>query len=170
MLTVVCPSCRNSIGLPEPLTAAVYTCPHCRQPISAPAPRRSAPPKPAAFEFDTENEDDAESAPRPPRRRLNASPVGDFLVFRLMVTPLIIQIVFWIGVLVCFGVGGRMIAEAVDTEGPMKRSVSVTMLASGAAVALVGPLLWRVYCELAIIFFKIHDELKEANDRKRYRS
>lgn len=39
--------------------------------------------------------------------------------------------------------------------------------ATGLAIMLVGPLILRVYCELAIVFFKIHDELKEMNDRPR---
>jgi hypothetical protein len=87
-----------------------------------------------------------------------------------MVTPLIIQIVFWIGVLACLGLGGRMISEAFDTDGPGQRKVSIYLLAMGVTVAFAGPLVVRIYCEMSIIFFRIYDELKEANDRQRYRS
>jgi len=128
-----------------------------------------------AFDFDDDDEADDEPAPRsgggsPPRRRKNSNPVGDFFVFRLMVTPLIIQIVFWLGVLASVGLGVRMIAEGLDTKRPGRNEVSIYMIAAGVAITFGGPLLVRVYCELAIIFFKIHDELKEANDRGRYRS
>ena len=54
-------------------------------------------------------------------------------------------------------------SEATRTRMPF----SAIGFATGLAIMLVGPLILRVYCELAIVFFKIHDELKEMNDRPR---
>lgn len=36
----------------------------------------------------------------------------------------------------------------------------------GVMILVFGPVLVRLYCELLIIIFKIHDELKVANDRR----
>jgi hypothetical protein len=42
-------------------------------------------------------------------------------------------------------------------------------VAVGLVMLIFGPLLIRILCELDIILFKIHDELKESNDRQRHR-
>ncbi len=103
-----------------------------------------------------------------------------------MITPIIIQIVFWLGVLGCVAVGGRIMLASFDTpdysrdferytaESDKKaksapaRHFSVATFASGLAIVLLGPLGIRILCELDIILFKIHDELKASNDRHRY--
>lgn len=76
-----------------------------------------------------------------------AEDVGEFLAFRKMITPLIIQIVFWIGVVGCviwsimfFSFGGMAIVM-------------------GLLVLVVGPLAVRIYCELLIVMFRIYSEL-----------
>jgi hypothetical protein len=129
-----------------------------------------------AFEFDDEEDDDrdrdrrrAARRSRPDHSREQGSLVGDFLTFRSMVTPVIIQVVFWIGVLLCVAVGLRTIVSSTDGGGLGRKEFSPTMFAAGIAAILIGPVLVRVYCELLIIFFKIHDELKEANNRERRR-
>ena len=109
-----------------------------------------------------------------------------------MITPVLIQIVFWVGTAICLFAGVRLVVasfEAYDDMGSRKwisdedgelrpppgkiKSIesgsrtrfSVGTFVYGLAVMLFGPLLLRVYCELAMIFFKIHDELKELNNR-----
>ena len=47
---------------------------------------------------------------------------------------------------------------------------AVMEFAGGLMIVVMGPLVLRIACELDIILFKIHDELKSANDRARYRS
>jgi hypothetical protein len=78
----------------------------------------------------------------------------DFWAFRTMVTPVIIQIIFWIGIAVCLAVGLGFIGSAV-TLGYK------TNLYKGLAVLLLGPLGVRVYCEILIIFFRINETLTE---------
>ncbi len=177
MPTVACPACGKSVTLPDPPTAAAYSCPHCRNPVPSPAPpgaaRRTPASKPEAFDFDGESDgdepDEPASRPRQGSRRPPTNPLGDFLTFRWMITPLVIQIVFWLGVIGCIGFGGRTVVESFDAGGAGQKKPSVPLLAMGLVIATVGPLMVRIYCELLIIFFKIHDELKEANDRTRYR-
>lgn len=75
--------------------------------------------------------------------------MGDFWAFRKMITPVIIQVIFWIAVLVCVVMG------------------IVTMTRGGIAVFgglliwILGPLFARIYCELLIVIFRIHENLTE---------
>jgi hypothetical protein len=83
----------------------------------------------------------------------------DFFAFRKMITPVIIQILFWLGVLGCI-IGG---AVSILTGG-------VTLLTGGGLVSglpvligifwiFVGPILVRIYCEVLILFFRMNDNL-----------
>ncbi len=72
--------------------------------------------------------------------------MGDFLAFRKMITPLIIQVLFWIGVAVCIIVG--LVGLAGGQFG-------------GIVVILLGPVMVRIYCELLIVVFKIHQSLEQ---------
>lgn len=70
-----------------------------------------------------------------------------FTSFDNMITPTIIKILFWIGV------GASLLTGLI------------IMFAGGFAVILgliwlvLGPVLVRVYCELLIVIFKIHESL-----------
>lgn len=118
--------------------------------------------------------------PRPPHK-----PIADFFTFRLMITPLLIETVFWIGSLLCIIAGGKIMFDsqtaatparqfapgddvivAEATKGGFKKVEFVT----GVLLMFLGPLVVRIVCELDIVLFKIHDELKSANERAQYRS
>jgi hypothetical protein len=73
--------------------------------------------------------------------------VKDFLFFRRMLTPLIIQIIFWVGAVVAF-VGGIV---AMFTTGFLY----------GLLTAILGPILVRIWTELIIVLFKINDSLSD---------
>ncbi len=78
----------------------------------------------------------------------------DFFAFRSMVTPFIIQIIFWLGLLVCLGVAIFLIAFGVKLH-------DYTDVYKGLAILLLGPLGVRIYCEILIIFFRINETLTE---------
>ncbi|MCE9560482.1 MAG: hypothetical protein K8U57_00365 [Planctomycetes bacterium] len=110
-----------------------------------------------------------------------------------MLTPVLIQIVFWIGSFICVFQGGRIAlegfqekkvaAEKADTKtrddmppGLSKRDEAEIQardtrgsiqMAAGFALMTFGPLIIRIWCELTIVPFSIHRELKIANDRRR---
>lgn len=74
--------------------------------------------------------------------------------FDRMITPVIIQILFWVGVAVSVLAGiAMMIAGCAANYGG---GAQVFM---GLVTLVVGPLLTRVYCELLILLFKIFDRL-----------
>ena len=79
---------------------------------------------------------------------------GEFLSFRKMITPSVIQILFWIGVIVCVLAGLASIVGGSYLPGP-----GGTIY--GLLVLFVGPIIVRVYCEILIVVFRIHDSLAE---------
>jgi hypothetical protein len=81
----------------------------------------------------------------------------DFWAFRTMVTPVIIEILFWIGAICCLIIGGIMIIYGAThyQAGPPN------YLWEGVLVFLLGPLVVRVYCEILIVFFRINETLTE---------
>lgn len=83
--------------------------------------------------------------------------MSDFWSFRSMVTPLIIQIIFWIGVIACLVGGAILIILGLSGYQPDRGQY----LWTGIGVFLLGPLAVRVYCEILIVFFRINETLTE---------
>jgi hypothetical protein len=81
----------------------------------------------------------------------------DFWAFRTMVTPVIIQVLFWAGAGACVVMGAVMVMYGVTyyQEG------GATSLWKGVLLFLFGPLVVRVYCEILIIFFRMNETLTE---------
>ena len=73
--------------------------------------------------------------------------MNEFLSFRKMITPIFIQVIFWIAVAVSI-----IAAIGVMFQG------GVAILA-GLVFLVIGPFMARIYCELLIILFRIYDEL-----------
>jgi zinc ribbon protein/uncharacterized protein DUF4282/uncharacterized protein DUF2510 len=71
--------------------------------------------------------------------------VGDFLAFRKMITPYVIQIVFWIGLVAILVVSVGLISN----DQPL----------AGLLILAFGALYWRIVCEFIIVFFRMNDSL-----------
>ncbi len=80
--------------------------------------------------------------------------MSDFWAFRTMVTPVIIQVLFWVGVIVCIIAGVVMIGMGIKLPGDQ-------LVLKGVLLAILGPLGVRVYCEILIVFFRINETLTE---------
>ncbi len=78
---------------------------------------------------------------------------GEFLSFRKMITPVIIQVIFWLGV-----VGSVLVGLGAVLGG---RGLY------GLGLIVVGPIVVRIECELLIIMFRIHDALQDIRSAKR---
>ena len=87
----------------------------------------------------------------------NNSKLMDFLAFRYMVTPVIIQVIFWLGIVVI--VFGALAQLSSPFGNPL----------GGLLLLVVGPLFWRVICELYILLFRIHSSLNEVKNELRQR-
>ena len=79
----------------------------------------------------------------------------DFLAFRKMITPIIIQVLFWIGVAFSVIVGLIQIASSFGRYG------GGFSFLGGLLVIIIGPIMARIYCELLILIFRMYDTLLE---------
>ena len=87
--------------------------------------------------------------------------MDDYLTFRKMMTPIIIQVVFWIGAVIVALYGlWQIFAGATANYG------GGPVVLKGLVTLLLGPLFWRIFCELLIVIFRINDTLTEiAGDK-----
>lgn len=85
--------------------------------------------------------------------------MDDFLKFRKMITPTIIQVLFYVlaGLTALSGLG-MMIAS------PFQRYGGVGLFFSGLVTLVLGPVIVRIYCELLILFFRMNETLTEIKN------
>ena len=89
----------------------------------------------------------------------------EYLSFRKMITPVIIKVLFWIGVAVPVISGLVMIGGSFGRYGG-----GATTFLMGLFTMLLGPVVVRIYCEILILIFQINDtltEIKEALAKKK---
>ncbi|MCH8309554.1 MAG: DUF4282 domain-containing protein [Chloroflexi bacterium] len=82
----------------------------------------------------------------------------DFLTFRRMITPTLIQIAFWLAIVatVIFGLAGLAFGDGLGKLG-------------GLAILIFGPLYARVIAELFILVFRMNEtltDIKNNTDRR----
>ncbi len=85
--------------------------------------------------------------------------LSDFLKFDKMITPVIIKIIFWIGLAVSTITALSLVFSGLNN--PWGGGFEVLL---GLLTLILGPLTVRVYCELLIIAFKINDSLSEIKE------
>ena len=85
---------------------------------------------------------------------------GDFWAFKRMITPAIIQILFWVGSIITMIFGIIQIVIGVTESYGGGGLVLV-----GLITTLIGPLIIRIYCELLILLFRMHETLIEIKNK-----
>ena len=101
------------------------------------------------------------------------------LQFRKFITPLAIQIIFWIraAASVISGIGliiagARFRVSCNNAEGGMPVMPMGPMLPPGLTIfggllqIFLGPVIVRIWCELIMLFFRIYDTLQEIPRRR----
>jgi|GEM_PF-2666892 len=78
--------------------------------------------------------------------------MSDFMSFRRMVTPFVIQILFVLGCLAVVVAGAVLIGRGLR-EHDAREAVS------GIGLFLFGPLVARIYAEILIVVFRINETL-----------
>ena len=74
-----------------------------------------------------------------------------FINYETMITPGIVKVLSWIGMVVALVIG--LLGITVD---PL----------TGIGTAILGPIVVRVYAEILLIIFEIHKTLTEIRDGK----
>lgn len=97
----------------------------------------------------------------------------EFLTFRKMITPIVVQIIFWIGIVVSVIGGISLIgsgAAGYGAYGMYGEIIATTRVLSGLLLLFLGPLVIRIYCELLILFFRMNETLTEIRNNTEQRS
>lgn len=82
----------------------------------------------------------------------------EFVSFDKMITPAIIKILLYIGIVIC------VILGLIGFIGGIAAG-SASMIFFGLITIIIGPVLVKVYCELIIVLFKILETAKEINNK-----
>lgn len=85
--------------------------------------------------------------------------MGGFLKFEKMITPLFIQLLFWVGFVFSLIFGLFMIGYGIIADAG-----GITQIASGLLLLFLGPIILRVYCEMLIVIFKMQGALISIRD------
>ena len=136
---IVCPSCDKQVSVKGSRTGQQITCPHCRVAFKVPSPSSHDANKDKGVFF----------------------AIADFFEFKLLITRDFIKNIYSLGV-VALVVGCLIwLLVAIKAEG----DVGVITILMPIIVLIVGNILFRLSCEAFIVFFAIHDELKELNSK-----
>ena len=83
-----------------------------------------------------------------------------FFRFDKMITPAIIQVIFYISLAASALIGLGQIVTGIASHG------GGLQIFTGIMVLVISPIIVRVYCELLIVMFKIHESLVELKDKQ----
>tara|TARA_R110002110_G_scaffold12692_30_gene60400 strand:- start:1502 stop:1792 length:291 start_codon:yes stop_codon:yes gene_type:complete len=88
----------------------------------------------------------------------------DFLNFDKMIAGGIIKFLYWLGIviIVLFGLGA--ITGSISTMSYNGALGLLQLVVAVVAIAL-GILLWRVICEMYLIFLSMNDKLSQIKDK-----
>jgi len=87
--------------------------------------------------------------------------MGAYFSFERMITTSFVKVVYFLGflVLTAAGIGLMVWAGLQLNDATIDRQPGWRYVALGAAILIVGNIVWRVACELWVVLFGIHDEL-----------
>ena len=91
---------------------------------------------------------------------------NDFFAFRSFIAPIVTQVAFWVSVFLCLMSG--IYIMAADFVGHSHEGSAAWQIIAGLIIIILGPIMARVCCELLILAFRIHDELKRVNQSASY--
>jgi Domain of unknown function (DUF4282) len=87
--------------------------------------------------------------------------MSDFLSFDTFITPKIIRIVFVLGLLLI------AISTLITVVIGVWQLAIIRGVILPLVLACIGALLWRIYCELLLVFFDMRDKLADLAARPR---
>ena len=85
--------------------------------------------------------------------------VDDFIKFRKMITPAIIQVLFWVGAVMSVLAGLVTMGSSFGRYGG-----GAAAFLGGLLIIILGPVVVRIYCELLILFFRMNETLTEIKN------
>ncbi|HZZ82228.1 MAG TPA: DUF4282 domain-containing protein [Gemmataceae bacterium] len=133
--------------------------------------RADSPPrlqKNARHDDDDDDDDDDDRDRRSikkKRRGSGGNSFVDFLLFRKMVGPWVLLILYWLVVVLCLLGGIAIIIFALIAVRQVPGLLTAGSILYGLAIMILGPIVYRVAFELAITIFRIYETLVEIRDK-----
>ena len=162
-VTIHCPHCGATGNAPDHILGQSVRCSKCKKQFVAGGEEEEAPEEEPADSFDDMDED---SPAPPPKRKGKARSGGgggggswfvNFATFRTLIAPKIIVILYW--VFVAFIILGGLAAIGLSfTQGALSGIITFFVM---LIVIPLECLFARIFFELALLPFRIHETLKE---------
>jgi hypothetical protein len=178
-VVIACPICQQKVRVNENLLGKSVKCPQCKNPFTAVDPNAAVAPTweavtqkpeldftspPPPQEPPEEEFDDEDVPAHPATRKSGGSGIVDYLLFRRMVTPWVILVLFYVGVVVLIGLGLFQAVSGVIALAS-GHTLGLALIFGALFGTLFGILLLRVYCEVVAVFFRILDNVRQINER-----
>ncbi len=87
----------------------------------------------------------------------------DFLSFRRMLIPYLVQILFWCGTAFCIFNGVMVMMGKATSFIPWRGVQPGNRVLEGAIILLGGPIVLRLLCENFVVIFRINETLTEMS-------
>ena len=87
--------------------------------------------------------------------------MGRYFSFQKLITTWFVQVMYFVGFLLITagGIALTVWAGLRLNDATISRELGWRYVAAGIAALIAGNLLWRVFCEIWVIIFRLHDEL-----------
>src|ERR1044071_2137168 len=87
--------------------------------------------------------------------------MGTYFSFERMITTGFVKVLYFLGFLAITagGVALAVWAGMQLNDARIDRALGWRYVAAGVGLVVIGNVVWRVFCELWVVLFEIHDEL-----------
>jgi Domain of unknown function (DUF4282) len=168
-VTIHCPHCGATGNAPDHIIGQSVRCSKCKQSFVAGGGEGQD-----EDELPEESGDgqfgDIDDMPEPPKRGKGrsrsssgggGSSMGDVLMFRTFLSPILVIILYWLGVVGSVGYG-LMFMLLLGMSGNVM--LVLTGIFGGVLMIVIGLIVVRVGCEAIMVQFRIHEQLKQLNE------
>jgi Domain of unknown function (DUF4282) len=115
--------------------------------------------------YDDDDDDNDRPIKKKKRSGSDENVIVGFLLFRKMVGPWVLTVLYYLVVLIIIGWGGFLIVMAIKDAKNMPAWATVVAILVGLATMIIGPIVYRVGFELMIAIFRIYETLLEIRDK-----
>jgi hypothetical protein len=184
-VVIACPTCQQKIRAPKAMIGRSVKCPQCRNLFTAldaaevglaePSPKSSRPaipegqavyPEPPAPTIHAEtlwNESERSDDAKPPA----VNSLVEYLLFRRMVTPAIVVMLFYVGIVLQLTGGAFLfVSGLLQLIARSGVAAGVGFMAAGLFGTTISIVAWRIFCEVLLTLFRILEQLREFNEKQ----
>ncbi|MEX0838107.1 MAG: DUF4282 domain-containing protein [Parvibaculum sp.] len=88
----------------------------------------------------------------------------DFLTFDKMIAGSIVKFLYWLGIVIILLFGFGSVTGSINTMG-FNAGLGLLQLIVGLVGVAFGLILWRVVCEIYLVFVSMNERLAQIRDK-----